>query len=87
MSIVLLVFGCLLIGYAVLLAVLMRRHQPRKAESTPWVVAHIVLIGCAGVVALTSALFAGSNRSLWLLLAAVILVDALLLFIAKRTHT
>jgi len=85
MGIPLVAFGCILLAYAVLVVLLVRRDDDwRSARSTRWAFVHAAFLAFAGVTALVGGVSGGTNRIALLVLGAALIADAALRLIARR---
>lgn len=77
-------YGCLMMGYAALVFVLLKRGSSPGRGMTPWVILDASLRGCSGLLVLIAAFATGASKILLVCAGVALVVDAVLGRVAKR---
>lgn len=76
-------YGCLMIGYATTLLIVVKRASPHDG-STPWIVCHAALLACSGLLILIATFASAAEKALVLCAGFALLADVVINRIAKR---
>jgi hypothetical protein len=83
MNFVFIAYGCLMIGYAIVLIALVKRTPPRDG-STRWIVSHAALLGCSGLLILVASFVSRAEKAFVLCAILALVADGVVNWIGKR---